>query len=42
MTTTEYMKLNDVVNENDKYKATWSSRSHHKIPERYTKKNSTF
>lgn len=35
MTTTDYLKLIDNVNENGKYKPDWSSLSHHKVPEWY-------
>ncbi len=35
MTTQEYLKLIDYVNETAKYKADWASLSHHKIPEWY-------
>ncbi len=35
MTTQEYLKQIDEVNENGKYKADWSSLSHHKVPEWY-------
>ena len=35
MTTKEYLKLIDEVNENGRYKADWASLSHHKVPEWY-------
>lgn len=35
MTTNEYLKLIDKVNQNGKYKADWASLSHHKTPEWY-------
>ena len=35
MTTKEYLKLIDEVNENGKYKPDWASLSHHKVPEWY-------
>ncbi len=35
MTTQEYLKLIDNVNENGKYKADWASLSHHKVPARF-------
>ena len=35
MTTQEYLNLIDEVNEKGKYKADWSSLSHHKVPEWY-------
>ncbi len=35
MTTQEYLKLIDTVNENGKYKADWASLSHHKVPQWY-------
>ncbi len=37
MTTQEYLKLIDEVNENGKHKAEWPSLSHHKVPEWYMK-----
>ena len=35
MTTQEYLRLIDEVNENGKYKADWHSLAHHKVPEWY-------
>lgn len=35
MTTQEYLKLIDEVNENGKYKADWASLAHHKVPDWY-------
>ena len=35
MTTKEYLKLIDDINNNGKYKPDWSSLSHHKVPEWY-------
>ena len=35
MTTNEYLKLIDEVNEKGKYKPDWASLSHHKVPEWY-------
>jgi hypothetical protein len=33
MTTEEYLKQIDRVNENGKYKPDWASLAHHKVPE---------
>lgn len=35
MTTQDYLKLIDEVNENGKFKADWFSLAHHKVPEWY-------